>query len=489
MGLLDRFLPKSTARPPSTGQPVPAEPVAAPEISPVSTAPADPPAPANPPAPGPMLETSPVPNPAPATGGGAVLARLKQAREALEFKDRAGAMAIYEEVLATAGDRPDILVSISGDLGVTGHTREIIDLVAPRYDARRHGPATGINLLQAYLAVRDAESAQHVLDLLFALDRPELQERLLGFSNVIADMMLLGDESAGIPAPPADAAEANATPRIELASISKPIWYYGLENLPGLLPQKEGKLRRVAFGQLAVLGLKDPAAILKQPEDELGRLSRGIPLWLSETLFFSANYRSSSAVATMQREHYGLFNVEWAPEHIRQLVESTEGGLDFVFTGALQQKHADYELVLRLWEVKKFRERKAFMVRWTPATADQALAELHTQLRTFMEFMPYPAGQGIGYKPPAKLRDYVEALGAGLTQFLVEKQVLPPAQLAVPPELATRVNAAAAESEVASLLALGLHARAQRLGLAAPSLPPALAATPVVEQARQIWSL
>lgn len=430
----------------------------------------------------------------PVTGGGAVLARLKAAREALELKDRAGAMAIYEEVLATAGDRADILVSISGDLGVTGHTREIIELVAPRYDARRHGPATGINLLQAYLAVRDPESAQHVLDLLFALDRPELQERLLGFSNVIADMMLLGDESAGVAAAAAAAAEvdgpaAAGARKIELVSISKPIWYYGLENLPGLLPPKAGKLRRVAFGQLAVLGIKEPEAVMKQPEEELGRLSRGIPLWLSETLGFSANYSATAAVATLRREHYGLFGTEWAPEHIRQLVESTEGGIDFVFTGALQQKHADYELVLRLWEVKKFRERKAFQVRWTPATADQALAEFHAQLRTFMEFTPYPAGQGISYALPAKLRDYVEALGAGLTYFLVEKKVLPPAQLTMPTELAARVDRAAADSEIGSLLALGLHARARQFGLEAPALPPVLAATPVVDQARQTLAL
>ena len=124
-----------------------------------------------------------------APAGAAVLARLKQAREALELKDLAGAMVIYEEVLAAAGDRPDVLVTISGDLGVTGHTREIIELLAPRYDAARHGPATGFNLLQAYLAVREPQAAQHVLDLLFALNRPELQERLFGFSNVVADMM------------------------------------------------------------------------------------------------------------------------------------------------------------------------------------------------------------------------------------------------------------------------------------------------------------
>jgi hypothetical protein len=403
----------------------------------------------------------------------------------LELKNLAGAMAVYEEVLATAGDRPDVLVTISGDLGVAGRTREIIELIAPRYDAQRHGPATGINLLQAYLAVREPQAAQHVLDLLFALNRPEIEERLFGFSNVIADMMLLETEGAIVPTPPPGSPADVTTARIDLVSISKPIWFYGLENIPGLLPPKEGKLRRVAFGQLALLGLKDPAGNMKRPEDELGRLSRGIPLWLSETLFFSASYASVAAIATMRREQYGLFDAEWAPEHIRQLVDTTEGGLDYVFTGSLRQEHADYEFVLRLWEVKKFRERKAFTARWTPATADQALAQFNAQLRTFMEFTPHPAGQGLCYAPPAKLRDYIEALGAGLTLFFGEKQILPPAQLVLPADVMVRLGAAAAESEFASLLTLSLHARARRLGLAAPPAPPVLADTPAVRQAKQ----
>jgi hypothetical protein len=111
---------------------------------------------------------------APAASGG-VKPRLAVAREKLEAKDLPGALAIYEEILAGgAGDRADVLVAISGDLGSHGHVAEIIELVAPRYDADRHGPATGLNLLQAYLAVHNADAAQHVLDILFALQRPEL---------------------------------------------------------------------------------------------------------------------------------------------------------------------------------------------------------------------------------------------------------------------------------------------------------------------------
>jgi hypothetical protein len=487
MGLLDRFVPKTPARPiPAPGARPPEEPSGS-EPTPAAGAPSRVPDPETTPPAAPAIPVAPI--------AGGVLARLKDAREALALKDHAGAMAIYEEVLAAAGDRADVLVSISGDLGVKGLTREIVDLIAPRYDAQRHGPATGINLLQAYLALRDPEAAQHVLDLLFALNRPELEQRLLGFSNVIADMMLLDTEGMAAPATPADGAAAGDAPadgrgrKIDLATISKPIWYYGLENVGGLLPAKEGKLRRVSFGQLAVLGLENSADAMKRPEDELGRLSRGIPLWLAETLFFSSNWSSSTAVATLQREHYGLFSADWAPEHIRQLVDNTEGGIDYVFTGALRQKNADYELILRLWEVKKFRERKTFTVRWTPATAHQAFAEFHVQWRAFMEFAACPAGQGLAYSPPPNVRDYIEALGAGLTLFLVEKQVLPPAQAVLPAELAGRLGAGAAQSDFASLLALSLFARARRLALPGFETLPALAASPAVEQARQMWAL
>ena len=117
-------------------------------------------------------------NPAVAPTG--PLARLAAAREKLDARDLPAAVAIYEEVLGTSGERADVLVTISGDLGSRGHIAEIIELIAPRYDAERHGPATGLNLLQAYLAARNADAAQHLLDILFALDRPELEERLHG---------------------------------------------------------------------------------------------------------------------------------------------------------------------------------------------------------------------------------------------------------------------------------------------------------------------
>ncbi|MBM3851559.1 MAG: hypothetical protein FJ399_00225 [Verrucomicrobia bacterium] len=414
---------------------------------------------------------------------GGVRARLAAARARLEAKDLPGAMAIYEELItAGSGDRADVLVAISGDLGMHGHVAEIIELVAPRYDADRHGPATGLNLLQAYLAVRNADAAQHVLDILFALQRPELEDRLHGFSNAIAELLATPEQVATGPGGLADA------PKIGLITVSKPVWFYGLEPLTAqLLPPKEGRLRRIAFAQLAQPGHEVDAKEMRRPEDELGRLARGIPLWFAETFFFSALYAPVAAVAFRTppagqgENHHVVFGAEWTTENLRQLVETSGEGFDYIVTGALKAAAGDSELLLRVWEVKTFRERKVFNARWTPATADAALARIHAEVRAYMEWSP--ASAALAYTVPAQPRGWIDTLGAALGLFLVEKTILPVDQLAPVEEDLRQVAQRATQGEAASLAFLSLRARAVKLGLAQP-LEAALVRSPLVNAAR-----
>src|SRR5688500_16830511 len=119
MGLFDRF---SSRKPPG----LPAK--AAVPTTPAPVEPAD-------------VEKRPI--------AGGVLPQLAAAREKLKARDLPGAMAIYEEVVAVSADRADVLVTISADLGTHGHVDQLIELLAPRYDAQKHGAAAGVNLLQA----------------------------------------------------------------------------------------------------------------------------------------------------------------------------------------------------------------------------------------------------------------------------------------------------------------------------------------------------
>jgi hypothetical protein len=413
-----------------------------------------------------------------------VPARLAAAREKLEAKDLPGAMAVYEELLAHSGDRADVLVAISGDLGTQGHIAEIVELVAPRYDAERHGPATGLNLLQAYLALRNADAAQHVLDILFALNRPELEERLYGFSNAIAELI----NERHMPLDPgAAAAIPDGAPKVGLATLSKPVWFYGLEPLAEkILPPKSGKLRKIAFAQLAAPGAyPDVGAALKQPEDELGRLARALPLWFAETFYFSPHYLPSAAVAVIsapgEPSRAMLFNAEWTSENLRQLEDTTDGGLDYIFTGALRQQSGDYEVLLRVWEVKKFRERKTFTARWTPATADVELLRLHEQVRTFMEWSPEKTG--VPYAVPVAPRQWLDTLGASLGTFLAEKTLAPAAQIPVTTETLNTAGRHASASTTASLAFLTLRSRAAKQGVAVPAGDIALAQSDLVAPA------
>lgn len=394
--------------------------------------------------------TPPAPEKTSAAGG--VLPQLAAAREKLKARDIAGAMAVYEGVLAGAGDRADVLVTISGDLGTAGYVKELIELLAPRYDAQRHGAAAGINLLQAYLVTRNAEAAQHLLDLLFSLQQPALEARLVGFSNAVAELFVSDGEAA------AQQPMTDTEAKISLVSLSKPVWFYGLEALaPHLLPPAEGKRRRVAFAQCAVLGTDNLAARAAQPEEALGRLSRGLPLWFAETFAYSAGYEPFAAIGASDRRHYALFPTEWVAENIRQVHDTTEGGLDYVVTGALRNRNDDFELSLRIWEVKKYRELKVFTTRWTPSNADAELKKFHELVRGYMEWKALPAGTGLAYAAPAAPLAYVHALGSALTLFLGEKGVLAPEQVPAGTEAllqSARANPDDARAQLALVAAL-----------------------------------
>lgn len=447
-------------------------------------------------APVPAAPQATPPTPGASVTAGNALPRLAAARERLEARDLPGALAIYEEILATAGDRADILVTISGDLGSTGHVASIVELIAPRYDAEKHGPATGLNLLQAYLALRQADAAQHVLDILFELNRPELEDRLHGFSNAIAELIV-----SGAPPLPLHGATADSSPlaaaepivaKVDLVSISKPIWFYGLEPLAEkILPVKGSRLRRIAFAQLALPGAyPDLLAAQAQPEDELGRLARAIPLWFAETFYFSPHYAPIAAIGLFQPagttvKQPVIFGAEWTTDNLRQLCDSPNGdNLDYIFTGALRQQAGDYELLLRVWEVKKFRERKQFLVRWTPATADAELAKLHEQLRLFMEWTPEK--NGLPYAAPAAPRVWLDTLGAALGLFLADKTLLPKEILPPLAPLWPALAPHAAGHASAALAWLTSQHRARALGLAPTAAQTALSAHPIVAEAQAI---
>ena len=145
---------------------------------------------------------------------------------------------------------------------------------------------------------------------------------------------------------------------------------------------------------------------MRQPEDELGRLSRAIPLWFAETFYFSPLYSSDRGARLHARARTARAG---RPSSRRTGPSTTCGSWSRPTTErarlhlhglAPRARAARCVLDPAVWEVKKIRERKQFTIRWTAATADAELTKLHEYIRAFMEWAPYPEGAAIPYSPP-----------------------------------------------------------------------------------------
>ena len=307
----------------------------------------------------------------------------------------------------------------------------------------------------------------------------------MGFLNRITCRSATPAPTGVFPALSFDPSPGTAVSSVEtvsLVSIAKPVWAYGLETVTGILPPKSIPGRRIAFTQLATVGLPDLRERLARPEDDLGRFARGLPLWLAETMYFSSNYTPTAVLGSRDRCRHVLFPNPWTPADIRQVAETTVGGLDFVVTGTLTGGNTRlWSLTIHLWDVAKSRERKTWSVEFTPDNADRALVGFHTHFRLFMEWTAHPAGDGLAYSPPSRPSSWIRTLGISASAFLAEKNALDPAEIALPSSLIDLVAENAVTSEPASLAWITLAARARRLGLVGELPAVQLLPTPLIK--------
>jgi tetratricopeptide (TPR) repeat protein len=105
-------------------------------------------------------------------------AQLWLAREALETGKKDEALLMYRSVLSLAQEHGDVLMMISGDLGKKGFAGEALSIVAPVYNAEKHGPMTGLNLVQACIELKHMRQGEEILAAVEGLNRLDLKAYL-----------------------------------------------------------------------------------------------------------------------------------------------------------------------------------------------------------------------------------------------------------------------------------------------------------------------
>lgn len=217
-------------------------------------------------------------------------AQLWLARHHLEHKEVEAARALYAEVLNGGLFDGGALMMISGDLGNNGEIPPIVELIAPVYDEHKHDPMAGINLLRAYQALGDVEEGEKLLARMYALGFAPIKQRLDEFAQAFQEMRK--QVTQGIPTDPEQL-------KISTLTLNQPIWHYGLCKADWLFQQKPEDAQQIGFFALAKMadGIEGSES---QREDDLGRLTRAIPLYFAEAAHYWSHYATRCYIQVVE---------------------------------------------------------------------------------------------------------------------------------------------------------------------------------------------
>jgi tetratricopeptide (TPR) repeat protein len=334
------------------------------------------------------------------------LPQLWLARRCLQDRKLTEALRYYEGVLSTAADGPEVLTMISGDLGNAGYLPEIIRLISPIFDPQRHDPRAGFNLLQAFLTLKDTVEGAKLLHRLFALERPDLKEALLQYEREFDNLKQL------VPVP---ASTSDEPPPMAVWSVDLPIWYYGLQDPRWLLRSASDRHgEEVVFLSMSNVTHTDLKAPTAQRADDLGRLTRAIPLYLMESALFWTDLKPRAVMPFLQDVGPAVFGGEWPEES----VFSAANGAKFAVSGFLQQSDAQLTLQLTVWDCSAKRRLKEFSKRTSVENVGAAILEFEKSVLDFLsqgKWLNTPRADFYRRPQPADAASYLVNLEQSLT--------------------------------------------------------------------------
>jgi hypothetical protein len=334
--------------------------------------------------------------------------QLWLARHALEQDNLAEAQAHYAHVLKLAPDEPDVLLMISGDLGNHGHVAQMLDVVRPIYDPARHHPTAGLNLLTACLQTGRVADGQELLHELFLLNHPDLRDHLLRFSEEFEKQN--PQSRARIVAP-------DEPLSIELAVVERPVWAKGLANPAWLFGADAGRDDEIVFLPLANTTAREATDPYVHREDDLGRLTRSLALYLAEATYFWTDFRPRTVVPVVSGGGPIVVGQPWTPE---QIVEFA-GDARLAVNGTVAQTREGLRIELALWDCAQRGAIRRFAAMGPADDIGAAVRRLEDELIGAIGATRPSASEDFYRRPDAAVLDrYLCCLGQALTLVLVQ---------------------------------------------------------------------
>lgn len=267
------------------------------------------------------------------------LPQMWLAREALEQGNVAEAKALYQQVLAGGLYHSSALMMMSGDLGRNKQVPLIIELVAPVFEPGKHDIQAGFNLLQAYVELQDVAAGIALLNKLYALGISPYKQHLDYYQNAFASLQRESFTEREV--------DPSAV-EIETIGFSGPLWMYGLREPRWLFKNKPEEAEKVMLLPLAIVGRGGDRAV-EQQEDDAGRYSRAMALYLAEAVHYWTPFASVTLIPAVKAGGPVVFGNE---HDCAELCERFGAEYRYLITGSLRQAAGSWQLRLELWDCK-----------------------------------------------------------------------------------------------------------------------------------------
>ncbi len=230
-------------------------------------------------------------------------AQLWLARHALQQKNLPEAMRLYQEALSNVqGDIPaDLLMQMSGDLGNNGHIAELLEVTAPRFNVEVHGLQVGNNLIKSYVELGRLDEARRIVADLYARKRPDWQAALSYWDTEIAKRQV------------ASKSRPKDTPlTVTTLTIDGPVWLNPESPIASLFQPVSSGQPAICFLGSSAESPDVGAEVRAMLADPIGRLSRALPLYLAEDIFFKIDAPIQTLVPWIVDGGFVVCGVPWS---------------------------------------------------------------------------------------------------------------------------------------------------------------------------------
>ncbi len=285
-------------------------------------------------------------------------AQLWLARLALGKSDIDTARTLYTQAIENAGMpvSEELLMQMSGDLGNTGYLNEIIELVLPYFQVALHGLQVGNNLIKTYVELGRWQEARELIDQLYKQNRPDWREFLAYWDTELARKKVAADAQQGGP--------VNA---VTLVAIEGPLWCRNSSPFASLLPAKEPSSVTVGiFGSTTIRNATSGANML-QLADASGRISRSIPLFLSEQIYLTTDAKTNVLIPWAQSKGFAVFGQPYSEPDLCGIVErGSDNAPDLVLGIVIDETSDPWRLEVNIIRRSDRTSLDKIVVRCTP---------------------------------------------------------------------------------------------------------------------------